>query len=188
MIYSLGHVSSAHFNPAVTVGFAAARRFPARMVGPYIASQILGAILAAGLLGLLLPRTGLQEHRFGATMPAVSFGSAFGIEVVLTFFLMLVIISVATDERVPPLAAGIAIGLTVMLAGLMAGPLTGSSMNPARSLAPAIMSGSESLAPLWIYIAGPVLGATLGAAAYEYLRTTRKLRPSCPVSCCPDEG
>ncbi len=165
MIYALGHISAAHFNPAVTLGFAVAGRFPRRYVMPYWAAQCAGAVLAAGLAALLFG----PGH--GAHVPAPGpLSRAVGTEAVLTFFLMLVIIAVATDRRVHGAVPGLAIGLTVVFDVLIGGPVTGGSMNPARSLGPALFAGGAALAHLWVYVAGPALGAVAAAALYELIR------------------
>lgn len=177
MVYALGHVSCAHFNPAVTLGFYVVRRFPLRMVFPYVVSQCVGAVVAAFLVSLFAP----VGSDLGATVPVLPLPGVIGVEAVLTFFLMLVIVSVATDSRVHGAVPGAAIGLTVMVAGLMAGPLTGSSMNPARSLGPALFSG---VGPLWVYFVGPCVGAVCGAFAYEFV--TGRAKACVPKSCCPD--
>ncbi len=164
MIYALGHISAAHFNPAVTLGFAAAGRFPWRYVLPYVAAQLLGAIAAAGVAALLLG----AGH--GTHVPAVSSPHAVVVEAVLTFFLMLVIIAVATDKRANGAVPGLAIGFTVVLDVLIGGPLTGGSMNPARSLGPALFAGGAALYHVWIYAVGPSIGAVAAAKLYEALR------------------
>lgn len=165
MIYALGHISAAHFNPAVTLGFAVARRFPWRFVLPYWAAQVLGGIVAAGLAALLFG----AGH--GAHVPAPGpLVRAVGLEVVLTFFLMLVIIAVATDRRANGAVPGLAIGLTVVFDVLIGGPVTGGSMNPARSLGPALFAGGAALAHYWVYVVGPALGAVLAARLYEAVR------------------
>ena len=186
MIFSLGHISCAHFNPAVTVGFAIARRFPWRLVGAYILFQLAGAVLACCALALLLPSAPLSAAHFGGTVPGLGMElvAVLGVELLISFFLMLVIISVATDARVPPGFAAIAIGAWVTMAGLMAGPLSGSSMNPARSFGPAAFAGGPALAALWLYFAGPVVGASLGALVYEFLRSSRGSARTTPDSCC----
>ena len=165
MIYALGHISGAHFNPAVTLAFAATRHFPLQEVIFYWFSQILGALLASGLLFLILP----QGHFYGATQPVLAVIPSLGWECVLTFFLMFVIMAVATDTRAVGTMAGAAIGSTVMLGAWIGGPLTGASMNPARSLAPALFEGKMNI--LWIYILGPVVGALLAAFLYSFLRS-----------------
>jgi aquaporin NIP len=164
MIYALGHLSGAHFNPAVTLGFASVGRFPKREVPAYWAAQVLGAVLAVGSLWLLLP----PGQTFGATLPQVPAWQALGWEVILTFWLMLVIISVATDQRASGAMAGLAIGMTVALDAFAGGPITGASMNPARSLAPALFQGHFQV--LWIYFAGPAIGAVAAAFTYEFIR------------------
>jgi MIP family channel proteins len=165
MIYSLGHICAAHFNPAVTLGFAVARRFPWKFVLPYWASQILGGIAAAALAALL------YGPGHGAYFPAPRpFSRDVGTEAVLTFFLMFVIIAVATDRRVNGAVTGIAIGLTVVFAVLIGGPVTGGCMNPARWLGPDLFAGSAALSHYWIYVVGPMLGAVVAARVYEGVR------------------
>jgi MIP family channel proteins len=170
MIYALGPISAAHFNPAVTLGFAAARRFPWRHVPAYLLAQAGGALLAS-LLHRLLYSSGLADRaHYGATVPAVPLGAAAGFEITLTFLLMLVIMAVATDRRVPGAVPGLAIGLTVALCALFGGPATGASMNPARSLAPALFAGGSALSTLPLYLLAPPAGAVLAAWCYELLR------------------
>ncbi len=164
MIYAVGHVSGAHFNPSVTAAFALTRHFPARRVPLYWLAQMTGALVAAGLLRSSL---GNVAH-VGATLPSGSNGQAFVWETVLTFLLMFVIMAVATDSRAVGEAAAIAIGGAVGLDAMFGGPVTGASMNPARSLGPAIVSGDLSSA--WIYVAAPLAGAALGAFTYRFLR------------------
>lgn len=164
MIYAVGHISGAHFNPAVTLAFAAAKRFPARQILGYWAAQFAGAVSAIMALEFLLP----QGLKYGATVPAVPHWQALGWEVILTFFLMFVIISVATDARAVGTMAGAAIGAAVMLAAFVGGPVSGASMNPARTLAPALAQAEFS--GLWIYFAGPMTGAVLAAWLYEWIR------------------
>lgn len=166
LVYALGHVCGAHFNPAVTLAFALTGHFSWRRVPTYVFAQVVGALAAAGALRLLLGNVaglGSTVPRDGVTLPV-----AFAIEALATFFLALVIIAVATDKRAAPGAAGLAIGFTVLLDALAFGPLTGASMNPARSLGPAIVSGEVTA--LWIYVAAPFVGATLAMLAYEQLR------------------
>jgi aquaporin NIP len=164
MIYAVGHVSGAHFNPAVTFAFALSRHFPWRRAIGYWSAQLAGAVLAA-----LLLRGSLGNHAHdGATLPSGSQGQAFLWELVLTFFLMFVIMAVATDSRAVGEAAAIAVGGTVALDALFGGPVTGASMNPARSFAPAVVSGDVHA--LWLYIVAPVAGATLAALTYRFLR------------------
>ena len=164
MIYATGHISGAHFNPAVTLAFAATRHFPLALVPVYLAAQFGGALLASGLLRLLFG----SVASLGTTLPIGSVGQSFGLELVLTFFLMFVIIAVATDTRAVGQAAAIAIGGTVGLEALFAGPISGASMNPARSLAPALVSGTWTAQ--WLYLVAPVIGALLGAFAYQFIR------------------
>jgi len=164
MIYATGHISGAHLNPAVTLAFALTRHFPWGRLLAYWAAQCAGAIAAAAILRGSL---GNIAH-VGATLPSGSDRQAFLWELVLTFFLMLVITAVATDTRAVGEAAAIAIGATVGLDAMFGGPITGASMNPARSLGPALVSGD--LDSLWVYLTAPFLGAVLGAAVYQYLR------------------
>jgi aquaporin NIP len=167
MIYALGHISGAHFNPAVTLAFALTRHFPWVRATTYWAAQLAGAVVAAALL-----RESLGDvARVGATLPSGSEGQAFFWELVLTFFLMLVIMAVATDSRAVGEAAAIAIGGTVGLDALFGGPISGASMNPARSIGPAVVSGD--LHALWLYILAPALGAALAGLTYQLLRGER---------------
>lgn len=168
-IYALGHISAAHFNPAVTIAFAVAKRFPWKFVPGYVVAQMLGAIVASALHAFLLPGTA-KAAAFGATIPSLDVSRALVTEVLLTFFLMLVIISVATDRRANGAIPGLAIGMAVALCGLFGGPLSGCSMNPARSLGPALYAAPMALPVLWIYFVGPVIGAVLGATIYEAIR------------------
>jgi MIP family channel proteins len=167
MIYATGHLSGAHLNPAVTLGFWSARRFPAREVAPYIAAQCIGAVAASLALRTAIGNVG----DMGATLPAVSVGAAFAVEWLLSFALMFVIMAVATDERVASGFAAIAVGLTVGFCALMGGPLTGASMNPARSFGPAIVGGAWRAH--WIYWAAPITAAMAAARTYEFLRGVR---------------
>ena len=165
MVYATGHLSGAHINPAVTVAFTVTRHFPARDAVAYIAAQLAGA--TAGALLLLAIWTG-QPANLGATLPSVGTGSALLYEIVLTAFLMFVIMAVATDTRAVGAAAAIAIGGTVGLDALFGGPVTGASMNPARSFGPALAAGEWT--SFWIYVVGPVVGAAAGATAYQLVR------------------
>ncbi len=165
MVYATGHLSGAHLNPAVTVAFVLTRHFPRSEAAAYVAAQIAGAVLAAGLLSLVWPG---NPADLGTTAPSVATGSAFVYELVLTAFLMFVIVAVATDTRAVGVAAAIAIGGTVGLDALFGGPITGASMNPARSIGPALVSGE--LHDLWLYIVAPVIGAGVGALAYQVVR------------------
>lgn len=165
MIYTLGSISGAHINPAVTFGFWISGRFPGKEVLPYAVSQLLGALLASLVLFLLFQHQGL-----GATIPSGSAGQSFFIEVILTFLLMLVILKVASGSDNEKLMAGATIGAVVALEALFAGPITGASMNPARSLAPALVSGNMGF--LWIYMAAPFLGSSIAVAAFKCLSET----------------
>ena len=169
MTYALSHISGAPFNPAVVFGLAVARRFPWRYVLPYWLAQVGGAMAASGIHFLLFPERAVTAQ-FGATVPSVGVFQAVAIEAIITFFLMLVSMSSATDKRVNRAAVGLATGLIITLGGLFAAPLTGGSMNPARSLAPALLAGGQALAIVWIYWVGPLIGTTLGAFVYEALR------------------
>jgi aquaporin NIP len=163
-IYAVGHISGAHFNPGVTFAFALSRHFPWSRAASYWVAQLAGALTAAALLRASLGN--LAE--VGATQPSGSQGQAFLWELVLTFFLMFVIMAVATDTRAVGEAAAIAIGGTVGLDAMFGGPISGASMNPARSIGPAFVSGN--LHALWLYIAAPILGASLAAVAYQFVR------------------
>ncbi|HYH54879.1 MAG TPA: aquaporin [Solirubrobacterales bacterium] len=165
MIYATGHLSGAHLNPAVTVAFVLTRHFPRAEAAAYVAAQTAGALIAAAALAAVWPS---NPASLGATVPTVGLGSAFVYEVVLTAFLMFVIMAVATDTRAVGAAAAIAIGGTVGLDALFGGPITGASMNPARSLGPALVSGE--LSHLWLYLLAPLAGAALGALAYQLVR------------------
>lgn len=164
MIYTVGDVSGAHLNPAVTTAFAVSGRFPWRDVAGYAGSQIAGAMAASGLLHFLFP----ANEGLGATLPAGAAAQSFILEIVLTFFLMLLILNVSTGAKEKGITAGIAIGAIIALEAMFAGPITGASMNPARSLAPAIVSGN--LHSLWIYLTAPVLGACLAVPACRWIR------------------
>lgn len=164
MIYALGTVSGAHLNPAVTIAFTIVGRFPVREVLPYILSQLLGAFIGSGVLHFLFPANEL----LGTTLPAGSEGQSFVLEMLLTFFLMLVIIQVSTGSKEQGMFAGLAIGSTVLLEAMFAGPISGASMNPARSLAPAIISGN--MEHLWLYIVAPIVGAAGAVLTWKVLR------------------
>ena len=165
MIYAVGHVSGAHFNAAVTFAFALSRHFPWRRACAYWVAQLLGAVVAAAVLRGSL---GNVAH-VGATLPSGSQAQSFLWELVLSFFLMFVITAVATDTRAVGEAAAIAIGGTIALDAMVGGPVSGASMNPARSLGPALVSGD--LHALWLYLVAPVIGASLGALAYQFVRS-----------------
>jgi aquaporin Z len=161
MIYAVGDISGANLNPAVTFGFWLAGRLPAREIFPFVCSQILGAILASATLKFLFP----QSANLGATLPAGSAWQSFVLEIFLAFFLMFVIINVSTGAKEKGITAGIAVSSVVALEAMFAGPITGASMNPARSIAPAFLSGN--LSELWIYLAAPLIGAALGVLGYK---------------------
>jgi aquaporin NIP len=165
MVYAVGHVSGAHFNPAVTFAFALSRHFPWPRALGYWAAQLLGALTAAALLRGSL---GNIAH-VGATQPSGSEGQSFLWEIVLTFFLMFVIMAVATDTLAVGEAAAIAIGGTVGLDAMFGGPISGASMNPARSIGPAVVGGD--LHALWLYVVAPLIGAALGALTYQLVRS-----------------
>ena len=164
MIYAVGHVSGAHFNPAVTFAFALTRHFPWPRAAAYWGAQVAGAIGAAVLIRVSLG----DDAQLGATLPSGSQAQSFVWELVLTFFLMFVIMAVATDTRAVGEAAAIAIGGTVGLDAMFGGPISGASMNPARSLGPALVGGD--LHALWLYILAPLVGASVGAVAYQFVR------------------
>lgn len=161
MVFATGHLSGAHLNPAVTVAFAALGRFPWRRVPGYVAAQCAAGLAGAGLVRAVMGEAG----QVGATTPALALGPAAAVEAGLTATLMFVIAAVATDSRAQGQLAALAIGGTVALGALVGGPLTGASMNPARSLGPAVVGGA--LADLPLYLVAPVAGATLGALAYR---------------------
>jgi aquaporin NIP len=165
MVYATGHLSGAHINPAVTLAFTLTRHFPTREAAAYIAAQFAGAITAALVLLAVWPS---QPAALGSTVPSVGIGSALVYEAILSAFLMFVIMAVATDTRAVGAAAAIAIGGTIGFDALFGGPVTGASMNPARSLGPALVSGTWT--DFWIYVAGPVVGAATGALAYQLVR------------------
>jgi MIP family channel proteins len=166
MIYATGHLSGAHLNPAVTLGFVLARHLPVRRLGGYWAAQLVGALAAAGCLRVLL---GNVAH-VGATVPAGrgEDWQSFWLEALLTFFLMFVIMAVATDTRAVGQAAALAIGATVGLEAIFAGPISGASMNPARSLGPALIGWTWT--GQWVYLTAPLLGASVAALVYRWLR------------------
>ncbi|MBA0812026.1 hypothetical protein Gohar_026024 [Gossypium harknessii] len=169
LVYSLGHISGAHFNPAVTIAFATCKRFPLKLVPAYVFAQVIGSTLAAGTLRLLFSG---PHDVFAGTSPQGSDLQAFGIEFIITFYLMFIISGVATDNRAIGELAGLAIGATVLINVMFAGPITGASMNPARSLGPAIVSNHYK--GIWIYLMSPTLGAVSGAWVYNMVRYTDK--------------
>jgi aquaporin Z len=159
MVYAFGETSGAHINPAVTLGFFFAGRFEGRRVLPYVSAQCVGAIAASGAVALLFP----ADPMMGATLPNAGLWQSFVLEILLTFVLMLVILKVSSGSRETGVMAGVAVGSTVAVAALFAGPLSGASMNPARSLGPAVFSGNLDTFPL--YVVAPAIGAWLAVPA-----------------------
>ncbi|MFT5862200.1 MAG: aquaporin NIP [Flavobacteriales bacterium] len=164
MIYAFGDISGAHFNPAVTVAFAYAKKFSWREVPKYILAQCIGAIAASSMLLFLFP----ESEFLGATLPSFEAYKAFVLEIMLAFFLMLVIINVSTGAKEIGIIAGIAIGGVVLLEAMFAGPMTKASMNPARSLGPALLSGN--LQHLWLYLTAPFIGAILAVMSCKLVK------------------
>lgn len=164
MIYTLGDISGAHINPAVTVGFWFSRRLARREVLPYLCSQCAGALAASGVMRLLFP----QDSLLGSTVPAGSAAQSFVLEFLLTAILMFVILGVSTGAREKGITAGIVVGSVIGLEAMFAGPICGASMNPARSLAPALIS--NHLQHLWIYLVAPVIGACVGVLGCRCVR------------------
>jgi len=166
MIYAFGEVSGAHFNPAVTIGFAIAKKFNWRDVPKYLIAQTIGAFLAVFLLWFLFP----ESNSFGHTYPAEGFApiKAFVLEFLLTFFLMVVIINVSTGSKEIGTVAAIAVGAVILLEAMFAGPMTKASMNPVRSLAPAVVSGN--LTHLWLYLTAPIIGASLAVLSCKWVK------------------
>lgn len=178
MVFATGHISGAHINPAVTLAFWGVGRFPGREVPSYVTAQLLGACFASlairGLIG--------NHAALGATFPAGSAGQSLGLEFFLTFFLMFVIMAVATDARANGSMAAIAIGATVGLEALFAGPISGASMNPARSFGPALVGGYFSAH--WVYWIGPIAGALLAARVYDWIRCEPNVERGWVKGCC----
>jgi len=172
MIYAFGDISGAHFNPAVSIAFAYAKKFSWKEVPKYIVAQVLGALLASVILYVLFP----TSETLGATIPTVDVWRAFVLELLLAFFLMTVIINVSTGSKEIGIIAGIAIGGVVLLEALFAGPITNASMNPARSFAPAMISGNMD--ELWLYILAPIIGALLAVVSCKLVKDE---------NCCDDE-
>ncbi|XP_068665838.1 aquaporin NIP1-1-like [Aristolochia californica] len=169
MVYSVGHISGAHFNPAVSIAFATCGRFPWTQVPAYIFAQLLGSTLASGTLRLLFG--GKHEH-FPGTIPVGSDLQSLILEFIISFYLMFVISGVATDNRAIGELAGLAVGATILLNVLIAGPISGASMNPARSLGPAIVGNRYE--SIWVYLVGPTCGTICGTWAYNLIRFTNK--------------
>jgi MIP family channel proteins len=174
-IAALGHVSGAHFNPGVSLSFFLTRHLPGRDLATYVAAQLVGAALAGLLLLVVWPG---HPADLGATLPSVSAGRALLLEAVLTALLMLVIVSVATDTRAVGAPAALAIAAAVGLAAMAFGPLTGASLNTARSFGPALAAGQWQ--DFWVYLVGPLAGAPLGALAYQYVRGEHPQLPGAP--------
>jgi MIP family channel proteins len=179
MIYTLGHISRAHFNPAVTLGFAIGGRISWRCAVGYWASQFLGAIAGCAVLRAVpgFTTTGPTTSQLPPLVTVL-------LEAVLTFILMLVIVGTAVDKRANPGWAGLAIGATVTMNGLFAGPLTGNSLNPTRSFGPALFEGGQALSQVWMYFVGPCIGASLAMVAYRALVTEKNLHECNSASCC----
>jgi aquaporin NIP len=168
MIYSLGDISGAHINPAVTIAFSLAGLFARNKILPYILFQMIGAFVATFLLKFLFP----LNIDLGATLPAGTQSQSFVLEAVLTFILMLVILLTSQGSKEAGTMAGIAIGSTVLLEAMFAGPICGASMNPARSIAPAIVSGN--IATLWIYLTAPVIGASIAVPCWRLICSNKQ--------------
>ncbi|CAL2083854.1 aquaporin [Tenacibaculum sp. 190524A02b] len=164
MIYAFGETSGAHFNPAVTIAFAYAKKFAWKEVPKYIIAQLIGALLASVMLWVIFP----EAEYYGATIPSLDAWRAFLLELLLTFFLMVTIINVSTGSKEVGVMAGIAIGGVVLLEAMFAGPMTKASMNPTRSIAPAIISGHYE--HLWLYIFAPILGALLAVVSCKLVK------------------
>ncbi len=164
MIYAFAETSGAHFNPAVSIAFAYAKKFSWKEVPKYVIAQVLGALLASGILWFLFP----DSEFYGATIPTLDVWRAFVLELLLTYFLMLVIINVSTGSKEVGMMAGIAIGGVILLEAMFAGPMTKASMNPARSIAPAIVSGHYE--HLWLYLLAPILGALLAVVSCRLVK------------------
>jgi aquaporin NIP len=164
LIYALGDTSGAHLNPAVTIAFAVAKRFSWAQVTPYVVAQFLGGLLASFVIRLLFP----SSEFLGSTLPGGSQMQSFVFEIILAFILMLVVMGVSTGSKEKGITAGIAIGAVVCFEIIMAGPVCGASMNPARSLAPALFSGHTE--HLWIYMSAPVIGMILSVGVYRVMR------------------
>ena len=164
MIYAVGDISGAHLNPAVTIAFWVAKEFPFKEIAPYMISQAIGAFLASGILKYLFP----ANDFLGSTLPNGLPMQSFVLELILTFILMFVILRVAKGSKEQGMFAGLAIGFIVLLEAMFAGPICGASMNPVRSLAPAIVSGH--LENLWIYLTAPVIGAIVAVFCWSVLK------------------
>lgn len=164
IIYSIGNVSGAHINPAVTIGFLVAGRIEKKIVIPYIFVQILGAITGAFVLHLLFP----THTTLGSTLPSGSLLQSFIFEIFLSFILMFIVLNVSTGHKEIGMMAGVAVGGTIVFEALVGGPVSGASMNPARSLGPAVISGN--LSPIWIYLTAPVIGTILAHPICQWVQ------------------
>ena len=173
MIYAFGDISGAHINPAVTIAFAYAKKFPWKEVPAYIIAQLIGAIAASGLLLFIFP----DNELLGTTLPQIGVFKVFIFEIILSLFLMIVIINVSTGAKEIGVIAGIAIGGIVLLEALFAGPITGASMNPARSIAPALVSGN--LQHLWVYITAPIIGCILAVISCKLVKEDQCCHDNC---------
>ncbi|KAK4263943.1 hypothetical protein QN277_029293 [Acacia crassicarpa] len=169
MVYTVGHISGGHFNPAVTVAFAIFRHFPWKQVPLYIIAQVVGSILASGSLYMLFE---VNDKSYFGTLPSGSNVQSLMMEIITSFLLMFVVSAVATDNRAIGELAGIAVGMTITVDVFIAGPISGASMNPARSIGPAIVM--HKYQSIWVYIAGPFIGTILGGLAYSLIRFTDK--------------
>ncbi len=173
MIYSLGNVSGAHINPAVSIAFWIARQLPATQLPVYISAQLIGALAAAGLLLWLFP----GAEQLGSTHPAGSWSQSFLLEIAMTFLLMFIILNLSTGHRNKRLMAGLVIGATITVLALFGGPVSGASLNPARSIAPALVE--VNLVDLWIYLTAPVIGAVLAVPCCRWVQGS---------PCCTEAG
>ncbi|MBT8234219.1 MAG: aquaporin [Saprospiraceae bacterium] len=166
MIYTFGNLSGAHINPAISIAFSFTKAFKKRLLLGYIIAQLVGAILASLILSFLFT----DHESLGATMPFGSWQQTFILEIILTYFLMLAIVFVSQNADLNKFT-GLVVGGTVMLEAMFAGPITGASMNPARSIGPAVVSGNLTL--LWVYIAAPIVGAILASITYNLLNNNK---------------
>ena len=193
MAYAVGHVSGAHFNPAVTFGLWAGRRFPGKDVAPYMVAQVAGAIVAAAVIYVIASGVsgfsaadGFGSNGYGEHSPGgYSLTAGLVAEFVLTLFFIFAIMG-ATDGRAPKGMAPLAIGLTLTLIHLIAIPITGTSVNPARSIGPAIFQGSWALSQLWLFIVAPIVGAAAGGLLYRFLLTKPVSDPEEPKESAPE--
>jgi MIP family channel proteins len=176
MIYTVGEISGAHLNPAVTIGFWSARRFPGSSILPYISAQLAGALAASFTLKMLFP----NHSKLGTTLPAGSPMQSFVLEFLLTFLLMLVILSVSTGAKEKGITAGIVVGSVIALEAMFAGPICGASMNPARSLAPALVSGATQ--HLWVYLVATTLGAIAAVGGCRLIQSEGCCTSGCHAS------